>query len=109
MSFTLRGVGFFNSDLATPPAVTVHLDEAPLPYPAMTKLIAFELQPVENVHSTLDQDSQSWRVGLNWTVRTGLLLYANVSKGYKAGAVPVLAASTVAQLTPVPQESLLCI
>jgi outer membrane receptor protein involved in Fe transport len=70
---------------------------------------ANELQPVENVHSTLDQDSQSWRVGLNWTVRTGLLLYANVSKGYKAGAVPVLAASTVAQLTPVPQESLLCI
>ena len=29
-SFTLRGVGFFNSDLATPPAVTVYLGEAPL-------------------------------------------------------------------------------
>src|ERR1700679_3677521 len=33
-SYTLRGVGFFNSDLATPPAVTVYVDEAPLPYPA---------------------------------------------------------------------------
>jgi len=29
------------------------------------------------------------------TPRTGLLLYANISKGYKAGAVPVVAASTV--------------
>jgi len=65
------------------------------------------LQPVDNVHSTLDEDSVSWRAGLNWTARPGLLLYANVSKGYKAGAVPVLAASTVLQFTPVPQESLL--
>ena len=46
-SFTLRGVGFFNSDLATPPAVTIYVDEAPLPYPAMTKLVAFDLARVE--------------------------------------------------------------
>jgi iron complex outermembrane recepter protein len=65
------------------------------------------LQPVDDVHSTLNQDSVSWRTGLNWTARPGLLLYANVSKGFKAGAVPVLAASTVDQFNPVPQESLL--
>src|SRR5215510_1732422 len=46
-SFTLRGVGFFNSDLSTPPAVTVYVDEAPLSYPAMTKLAAFDLARVE--------------------------------------------------------------
>src|SRR6201996_5055892 len=46
-SFTLRGVGFFNSDLATPATVTVYVDEAPLPYPAMTKLGAFDLARVE--------------------------------------------------------------
>src|ERR1700722_7652948 len=46
-SFTLRGVGFFNSDLATPPAVTVYVDEAQLHYPAMTKLAAFDLARVE--------------------------------------------------------------
>lgn len=46
-SFTLRGIGFFNSDLSTPPAVTVYVDEAPLPYPAMTKLAAFDLERVE--------------------------------------------------------------
>ena len=68
---------------------------------------ANQFRPVDNVHSTLNEDSLSWKAGLNWTVRTGLLLYANVSRGYKAGAVPVLAASTVVQFTPVPQESLL--
>ncbi len=65
------------------------------------------LRPVDDVHSSLDQNSVSWRTGLNWTARPGLLLYANVSKGYKSGAVPVLGATTVRQFTPVPQESLL--
>jgi outer membrane receptor protein involved in Fe transport len=62
---------------------------------------------VDNVHSSLEEDSWSWRSGVSWTARPGLLLYGNISKGYKAGAVPVLAASTVTQFTPVPQESLL--
>ena len=65
------------------------------------------LQPVANVHNALDEDSTSWRFGVNWTLKPDLLVYANVSKGYKAGAVPVLAASTVVQFAPVPQESLL--
>src|ERR1700677_2315237 len=65
------------------------------------------LRPVDDVHNVLNQDSVSWRTGINWTARPGLLVYANVSKGYKAGAVPVLAASTVDQFKPVPQESLL--
>jgi|HubBroStandDraft_6_1064221.scaffolds.fasta_scaffold09546_3 iron complex outermembrane receptor protein len=63
--------------------------------------------PVDNVHSVLNQNSVSWRTGLNWSAQPGVLLYGNVSKGYKAGAVPVLAASTVEQFQPVPQESLL--
>lgn len=65
------------------------------------------LQPVDAVHNTLNEDSLSSRVGLNWTAQPGLLLYANVSKGYKAGAAPVLGASTASQFTPVPQESVL--
>jgi iron complex outermembrane recepter protein len=65
------------------------------------------LRTVDNVHSTLDQNSVSWRIGANWIARPELLLYANVSKGYKAGAVPVLAAATVSQFNLVPQESLL--
>jgi iron complex outermembrane receptor protein len=65
------------------------------------------LRPVDNVHSDLDEDSLSWRAGLNWAAQRGLLVYANISKGYKAGAVPVVAASTVTQFAPVRQESVL--
>src|SRR5262249_26257942 len=54
-----------------------------------------------------NQDNVSWRGGLNWSPRSGVLVFANVSKGYKAGMVPVLAASTIDQFGPVPQESLL--
>jgi iron complex outermembrane recepter protein len=64
-------------------------------------------RPVSDVHNTLNQNSVPWKAGINWTARTGLLLYVNASKGFKAGAVPVLAASTVDQFKPVPQESLL--
>ena len=69
--------------------------------------IADGYQPVSNVHNALNEDSVSWRAGLDWTPQPDLLLYANASKGYKAGAAPVLAASTAAQFTPVPQESVL--
>ncbi len=68
---------------------------------------AQDLQPVDNVHNVLNQNSLSWRVGLNWTPRNGLLVYANASRGYKAGTSPVAAVSTVNQYTPIGQESVL--
>jgi iron complex outermembrane recepter protein len=64
------------------------------------------LQPVDNVHNELNEDNVSWRAGLNWG-KPGLLVYANVSEGYKAGTAPLVGASTVNQFTPVPQESVL--
>jgi outer membrane receptor protein involved in Fe transport len=64
-------------------------------------------RPVDNVHNVLDQNSASWRAGVDWTPRRNVLLYANASKGYKAGAAPTLAATNVDQFTPVPQESVL--
>ena len=70
-------------------------------------VLGLGFRPVRNVHDALSENSFSWRGGVNWTARPRLLLYANVSKGYKAGAAPVLAASTAAQFKPVPQESLL--
>ena len=63
-------------------------------------------RPVDDVHNTLNQKNVSWNVGPHWSVLPGLLVYANASRGYKAGAVPVLAASTVDQFKPVTQESL---
>jgi outer membrane receptor protein involved in Fe transport len=64
-------------------------------------------RPVDNIHKELNENSVPWRVGLNWKPQPGVLVYANVSKGYKAGAVPVVGAATVNQFAPVPQESVL--
>lgn len=55
----------------------------------------------------LNENSTSWRLGLDYKVNPDLLLYANVSKGYKAGSFPTSAAATFTQLAPVVQESLL--
>ena len=45
--YTLRGVGFFDSSLASSPAVSVYVDEAPLPYPIMTAGAALDLEREE--------------------------------------------------------------
>lgn len=58
------------------------------------------------VTDRLDEDSVSWRAGLDWKPTDGLLLYANASKGYKVGSYPTLAATSQSQLTPAVQESL---
>lgn len=55
----------------------------------------------------LDEDNVSWRVGFDWSPTSDLLLYANVSEGFKAGSFPTLAASLQTQLEPATQESLL--
>lgn len=53
----------------------------------------------------LKEDNISYRVGVDFKPRPGLLLYANVAKGYKAGSFPVLSASVFGQYQPVTQES----
>ncbi len=58
-------------------------------------------------HGRLDQNNVSWRVGLDWKITPLVLLYGNVSKGYKAGSFPELGAQLQSQYTPVTQESLL--
>jgi len=55
----------------------------------------------------LDQNNVSWRTGIDWTPIEGTLLYASISKGYKAGSFPTLSAQSTSQLTPVTQESVL--
>lgn len=60
-----------------------------------------------NFSTTLDQDNVSWRVGVNWTVQPGKLVYVNVSQGWKAGGFPTVASSAGVQLKPVVQEGLL--
>lgn len=45
--FTLRGVGFNDSSLGIYPAVSVYVDQAPLPFPVMASHAAFDLERVE--------------------------------------------------------------
>jgi iron complex outermembrane receptor protein len=45
--YTLRGVGLYDSGLASAPSVTVYVDEAPLPFPIMTKAASLDIERVE--------------------------------------------------------------
>ena len=45
--FTLRGVGFNESSLGVYPAVSVYIDQAPLPFPVLTTHSAFDLDRIE--------------------------------------------------------------
>jgi iron complex outermembrane recepter protein len=54
---------------------------------------------------TLRENNLSWRSGVDYKVAANSLLYANISRGYKAGSFPILAAATTSQFQPVTQES----
>ena len=58
-------------------------------------------------NQTLKEDNVSWRVGVDYKPTPGILLYANVAKGYKAGSFPTVSSSTFASYLPVHQESVL--
>lgn len=59
-----------------------------------------------HIRGQTEQGSTSWRAGLDWKPVAGTLLYASVSRGYKAQAVSNIAAVFVTQYNPVPQERL---
>lgn len=61
----------------------------------------------EYVIDSLDEDNVSWRAGVKWQANPDLLIYGNVSRGYKAGAFPTAATARSVQLIPAVQESLL--
>jgi len=71
------------------------------------------LDPISNkpladgVKTSLNQDNVSWRGGLSWKPNTDTLLYANVTKGFKAGSYGTLPAIRPIQAAPVTQESVL--
>ena len=55
----------------------------------------------------LHQNNVSWRVGVNYKPSGKTLLYANVSRGYKAGTFPAVAGVAASQFNPTTQESVL--
>ena len=46
-TFSIRGIGFVAAQLSAAPTVSVYVDEAPLPYPALTGGVALDLERVE--------------------------------------------------------------
>lgn len=81
---------------------------APLPALAPNGCITLNsrLEPI-SVAGELNEDNVSWRAGVEWKPRRGQLLYANVSRGYKAGSLPVVLALSTDQIAPASQESVL--
>ncbi|UVO51993.1 TonB-dependent receptor [Sphingomonas sp. SUN019] len=57
--------------------------------------------------SEINEDNISWRGGIDFKPTETLLLYANVSKGYKAGGFGNINAAIDFQFRPVVQESIL--
>ena len=52
----------------------------------------------------LAENNVSWRAGLDYKPTSDLLLYANVSRGFKAGSFPVITGATVDVFAPARQE-----
>lgn len=58
-----------------------------------------------NVTNALNEDNFSWRANISWNPTSTSMLYANVTRGYKAGSFPVLPGVFAFQFDPVTQES----
>lgn len=58
-------------------------------------------------HGSLNQSNVSWRVGADWKVADGILVYGNITRGFKAGSFGVLPATVQSQFLPAKQESVL--
>lgn len=63
--------------------------------------------PGELFSDSLNEDNISWRVGFDYALSDTTLLYGNISKGYKTGSYPTLAAAKHSALAPVIAESVL--
>jgi outer membrane receptor protein involved in Fe transport len=60
----------------------------------------------EPFQGELDEDSLSWRLGLDFDLTEDVLLYASYSRGFKSGSFPTLTANRWESLFPVVQEQL---
>jgi outer membrane receptor protein involved in Fe transport len=59
-----------------------------------------------SVHEHQTQTNVAWHVNLDYTPTEWALIYASISRGFKAGGFPLLAASNEKQFDPVSQEQL---
>ncbi len=67
----------------------------------------FGISTLDPVDVQQKEDNISWRVGLNYSLESGGLIYATVSQGYKAGVFSNIGASSISQYVPAKQEKIL--
>ena len=79
--YVLRGVGLYDSGLGSSPAVTVYLDQVPLPYPSMTEVAPLDLQRVEAL-----KGPQGTLFGQNSTGGAINYIAAKPTRTFEAGA-----------------------
>jgi iron complex outermembrane recepter protein len=78
--YSLRGVGFYNYDIASTPTVTVYQDEAPLAFSAMSRGASFDLERVEVL-----KGPQGLLFGSNSTGGAVNYIAARPTKDFKVG------------------------
>ncbi len=64
-------------------------------------------RPAGLLSRDLNDDNLSWRGAISWKPTRGLLVYANATRGYKAGGFSTLPIGFTNQVTSVEQESVL--
>jgi len=69
-----------------------------------TELGSDNLPTVSHDINKLDEHNVSWRIGADFKLSTDTLLYANISRGYKAGGFTVIAVAEASSLKPAKQE-----
>lgn len=79
--YTMRGVGFYESTLSATPTVAVYTDEVPLPFSAMTKAAALDLERVEVL-----KGPQGTLFGQNTTGGAINYIAAKPTQSFSAGA-----------------------
>lgn len=96
--FTLLGEILANQTVPLGPGDCYSLNDSNLP-------IGTNNVPGGPLLINLAEDNVSWMGGVDFQVSDQTLLYANISRGYKAGAFPVITGSTQAVFFPAKQES----
>jgi iron complex outermembrane receptor protein len=74
------------------------------PFSCLQFTPAPDLTPSGPVITDLHQDNVSWRVGLDYKLDQGTLIYVSQSRGYKSGVISPAAALSVTSNAPVQQE-----
>jgi len=97
--FTTLQQIFVSAGLKTTPVVPIGPGEC-------VTLDPVTLSPVGPYRNGLDEDNLSWRGGISYATGSGGLIYANYSRGWKAGAIATIGATTTSQYAPVVQERL---